>query len=120
MNKKIIGASLGAAFALTPFLGAVNSFAVAPPSITINNRAEELYVTTGTKSNTTGNVTYDAATNTLTLNNFNGTNVEIDNLESITVKLEGENTLALSDNTDVRRNYRFNSRYCHRRTNIVA
>ena len=103
MNKKIIVASLGAAFALTPFLGAVNSFAVAPPSITINNRAEELYVTTGTKSNTTGNVTYDATTNTLTLNNFNGTNVEIDNLESITVKLEGENTLALSDNTDVRR-----------------
>lgn len=72
-----------------------NSYA-ASPSITINNNAESLYVDSGTKSSADGTIAYDSAANTLTLNNFHGDDIYIQNLESLTILLNGKNTLTMA------------------------
>ena len=94
MKKQKIIALIGAGILAPLFLGA--STYAADPEITINNGAENLYVATGTKTSTDGKASYDAATNTLTLDNFNGDDIKISNLESATIALRGNNTISMA------------------------
>ena len=80
---------------LAPLFFSVSTYA-ADPTITINNGAEELYVATGTKASADGKASYNATNNVLTLNNFDGDDIKISNLENITINLQGDNTISMA------------------------
>ena len=97
MNKmKKMRAALFAGFGLAVPLMVSNGVYATDPQITINNGAENLYVASGSQSSADGTASYDANANTLTLNNFNGSNITISGLDDINIHLAGENTLDMN------------------------
>lgn len=87
---KLFLAGLGLA---TSFFVGAGAYAANDPSITINDSTDNLY-TTG--ANTENTVVYDSNANVLKLKNFHGDRVVVSNIDSITIELEGENTLSMA------------------------
>lgn len=95
IKNRLIGSVVAGVGLVVPMFAGFGAYA-AGPEISINNGAENLYVSSGSQSSADGAANYDASTNTLTLNNFNGSNIVISGLNDINVSLVGENTLDMN------------------------
>lgn len=96
MHKINMPAAISLSIACLVSLSTCGVYAESTPEIYINNKSENLYVDTGTKTSTDGKAKYDSANNILTLSNFSGNDIQISNLETTSIKLEGTNTLTLN------------------------
>ena len=105
INKNLIATACLAAMSVGSILSFNNTYA-ASSSITINNDAESLYVETGTKASADGTATYDSATKTLTLNNFHGDDIYVQELDQLTISLKGKNTLTMDTYVSLNAAYR--------------
>ncbi|MBR3254369.1 hypothetical protein IKF88_01390 [Candidatus Saccharibacteria bacterium] len=94
MKRNKLSLAIGASLLLPSVF--INNIYAASPSIIIDGDQEDLYVSEGTKSNTGNTATYDASSNTITLNNFVGSSIKITSLEEITINLVGDNVLDMA------------------------
>ena len=94
--KKIKSLIISGLSLAAPILLSTSTYAV-DPTITINDGVENLYVSSGTQASTDGTASYDASTNTLTLDGFHGDDIQVKNLENLTIQLKNDNTISMAN-----------------------